>query len=59
VFLRPGAAGIGVMVGQIGIGIGSAVGHASYLSKTLSEVNLKIFVPKGLEIWYIPDLIYL
>lgn len=54
---RPGAAGIGLTIGQLGLGIGSAVGHASILSRTLSDVNLKLFVPKGLEIWYDPDVV--
>ena len=53
---RPGAAGIGLAVGQIGLGIGSAVGHATLLSRALSDANLRLFVPEGLEIWYIPDV---
>lgn len=46
----PGAAGIGLMAGQVGVGVGSAVGHASALSRVLSDANLKLFVPNGLEI---------
>ena len=52
----PGAAGIGLAVGQLGLGIGSVVGHATLLSRALSNANLRLFVPKGLEIWYIPDV---
>lgn len=51
----PGAAGIGLVVGQIGLGIGSAVGHATLLSRALSDANLRLFVPRGLEIWYVPN----
>ncbi|KAE8451320.1 hypothetical protein EG329_003949 [Mollisiaceae sp. DMI_Dod_QoI] len=46
----PGAAGIGLAVGQLGAGIGSAVGHSSLLSQALSDANLRLFVPNGLEI---------
>jgi hypothetical protein len=48
---RPGAAGIGLMAGQIGVGLGSAVGHASAVNRVLSSANLQLFLPKGLEIW--------
>lgn len=48
---RPGSAGIGLMAGQIGVGIGTAFGHASMVAKTLSRVNLELFIPNGLEIW--------
>ena len=47
----PGAAGIGLMVGQIGVGLGTHLGHASGLAKILSSANLQLFLPKGLEIW--------
>ncbi|KAF2163612.1 hypothetical protein M409DRAFT_26220 [Zasmidium cellare ATCC 36951] len=46
----PGSAGIGLMAGQIGVGIGAAFGHASMVAKTLSKANLELFIPKGLEI---------
>lgn len=48
---RPGSAGIGLMAGQIGVGIGTAFGHASMVAKTLSKANLELFIPNGLEIW--------
>ncbi|KAJ5938691.1 hypothetical protein N7466_001825 [Penicillium verhagenii] len=47
---RPGAAGIGLAVGQIGVGIGAAVGHASVVNRNLSKANLDMFLPNGLEI---------
>jgi hypothetical protein len=46
----PGAASIGLMAGQAAVGLGSAYGHASNLSKTLSKANLELFLPQGLEI---------
>ncbi|KAJ5633242.1 hypothetical protein N7490_009581 [Penicillium lividum] len=46
----PGAAGIGLAVGQIGVGIGAAVGHASMVARHLSKANLDLFLPNGLEI---------
>ncbi|KAJ5218504.1 uncharacterized protein N7498_000603 [Penicillium cinerascens] len=49
-FFLPGAAGIGLMVGQIGVGLGSAVSHASAVNQILSSANLQLFLPKGLEI---------
>lgn len=48
---RPGAGGIALMAGQIGIGAGAALGHASLVAKTLSTANLDVFIPAGLEIW--------
>ena len=55
-FNRPGAASIGLAVGQVGVGIGSAVGHSSMLSRALSKANIRLFVPNGLEIWYVLDV---
>lgn len=39
------------MAGQIGVGIGAAAGHVNVVSKALAQANLKMFLPKGLEIW--------
>ncbi|KAF3391459.1 hypothetical protein F1880_007675 [Penicillium rolfsii] len=46
----PGAAGIGLMVGQIGVGLGTHLGHASAVARVLSSANLQVFLPRGLEI---------
>ncbi|KAF2164553.1 hypothetical protein M409DRAFT_24953 [Zasmidium cellare ATCC 36951] len=46
----PGAGGIALMAGQIGVGAGAAFGHASLVAKTLSRSNLDLFIPAGLEI---------
>ncbi|KAJ6115579.1 hypothetical protein N7523_005996 [Penicillium sp. IBT 18751x] len=46
----PGAAGIGLAVGQVGVGLGTAVGHASVVNQVLSSANLQLFLPRGLEI---------
>ncbi|KAJ5805386.1 uncharacterized protein N7503_002988 [Penicillium pulvis] len=46
----PGAASVALTVGQIGIGIGAAAGHASMVAKHLSKANLDLFLPSGLEI---------
>ncbi|UKZ73746.1 hypothetical protein TrVFT333_001396 [Trichoderma virens FT-333] len=46
----PGAAGIGLMVGQIGVGLGAAAGHASQLSSALGNANMNLFLPNGLEL---------
>ncbi|KAJ6093579.1 hypothetical protein N7486_008868 [Penicillium sp. IBT 16267x] len=46
----PGAATIALTVGQIGVGIGAAAGHASMIAKHLSTANLDFFLPNGLEI---------
>ncbi|KAJ5684074.1 uncharacterized protein N7477_000419 [Penicillium maclennaniae] len=46
----PGAAGIGLAVGQVGVGLGTAVGHASAVNQVLSSANLQLFLPRGLEI---------
>ncbi|KAJ5986051.1 hypothetical protein N7451_010416 [Penicillium sp. IBT 35674x] len=48
---RPGAASVALTVGQVGVGIGAAVGHASMVAKHLSKANLDLFLPSGLEIW--------
>ncbi|EED17477.1 hypothetical protein TSTA_113030 [Talaromyces stipitatus ATCC 10500] len=48
--LLPGAASIGLTVGQIGVGIGTAMGHSSAIAKVMSKANLELFVPNGLEI---------
>lgn len=50
-FVRPGAASIGLMAGQLGVGVGAAIGHSSQVSKVLTEANLNLFLPNGLEIW--------
>ncbi|KAH8698683.1 hypothetical protein BGW36DRAFT_295041 [Talaromyces proteolyticus] len=46
----PGAASIGLTVGQIGVGLGTAMGHSSAVARALSKANLDLFVPNGLEI---------
>ncbi|KAM0450628.1 hypothetical protein ACHAPV_010412 [Trichoderma viride] len=46
----PGAAGIGLTAGQIGVGIGAAVGHASSISRVLSTANMDVFLPRGVEL---------
>ncbi|GLI81851.1 hypothetical protein PoHVEF18_010243 [Penicillium ochrochloron] len=46
----PGAAGIGLTLGQIGVGLGTSLGHASAISRVLSSANLQVFLPRGLEI---------
>ena len=50
-YFRPGAATIGLIGGQVGLGITAAMGHASMIARVLSKVNLEIFIPSGLEIW--------
>ncbi|KAL7915889.1 hypothetical protein GGI35DRAFT_9964 [Trichoderma velutinum] len=49
-FFLPGAASIGLTLGQIGVGLGTAAGHASQLSSSLLNANMNLFVPNGLEI---------
>ncbi|KAL7782026.1 hypothetical protein V8C37DRAFT_398037 [Trichoderma ceciliae] len=46
----PGAGGLGLALGQIGVGIGAAAGHTSQLSSALSRANMNLFLPNGLEI---------
>ncbi|KAF4416353.1 hypothetical protein FACUT_12649 [Fusarium acutatum] len=46
----PGAASIGLIAGQVGVGIATAFGHASIVSKALSKANMELFAPNGLEI---------
>ncbi|KAF5612402.1 uncharacterized protein FSUBG_1479 [Fusarium subglutinans] len=46
----PGVASIGLIAGQVGIGVATAVGHASIVSKALSKANMELFAPNGLEI---------
>ncbi|KAJ5909107.1 hypothetical protein N7495_001789 [Penicillium taxi] len=46
----PGAASIGLTLGQIGVGLGTSLGHASAVARILSTANLQLFLPKGLEI---------
>ncbi|KAH8121290.1 hypothetical protein LI328DRAFT_171976 [Trichoderma asperelloides] len=46
----PGAAGIGLTIGQIGIGLGVAAGQASQLSSALLNANMNVFLPNGLEL---------
>ncbi|KAL7937848.1 hypothetical protein V8C35DRAFT_319912 [Trichoderma chlorosporum] len=46
----PGAASIGLMAGQIGVGLGAAAGHASQLSSALLKANMSLFIPNGLEL---------
>lgn len=48
---RPGAASIGLMAGQVVVGVGGAFGHAAMINKVLAKANLDHFVPHGLEIW--------
>ncbi|KAF4341233.1 hypothetical protein FBEOM_4832 [Fusarium beomiforme] len=45
----PGVAWIGLIAGQVGVGIATAVGHSSIISKTLSKANMELFAPHGLE----------
>ncbi|RKL17311.1 hypothetical protein BFJ68_g4815 [Fusarium oxysporum] len=47
----PGAASIGLIAGQVGVGVATAFGHASILSKALSNANMELFTSNGLEIW--------
>ncbi|KAF5636098.1 hypothetical protein F52700_5412 [Fusarium sp. NRRL 52700] len=46
----PGAASIGLIAGQVGVGIATSFGHASIISKALSKANMELFAPNGLEI---------
>ncbi|KAL9560984.1 hypothetical protein ACKAV7_014828 [Fusarium commune] len=46
----PGAASIGLIAGQVGVGVATAFGHASIVSKALSKANVELFTPNGLEI---------
>ncbi|KAM0253651.1 hypothetical protein ACHAQJ_007163 [Trichoderma viride] len=46
----PGAAGIGLTIGQIGVGLGAAAGHTSQVSSALSNANMSFFLPNGLEL---------
>jgi hypothetical protein len=39
------------MVGQVGAGLGAAYGKASSVARVLSQMNMELFLPKGLEIW--------
>lgn len=47
---RPGLDAVALMVGQIGVGAGFAVGHASMIARALSKADLNVFIPTGLEI---------
>ncbi|KAK4502871.1 hypothetical protein PRZ48_006297 [Zasmidium cellare] len=49
-FFVPGAGGVALMAGQLGVGAGAAFGHASLVAKALSRSNLDLFIPAGLEI---------
>ncbi|KAK4500303.1 hypothetical protein PRZ48_008492 [Zasmidium cellare] len=49
-YFVPGAESIGIIAGQIGVGVAAAVGNSATLGKTLSKANLQLFIPKGLEI---------
>ena len=49
-FFVPGAGAIGLIAGQAAVGLGTAYGHASSLSKILSKANLEMFLPQGLEL---------
>ncbi|KIW10817.1 hypothetical protein PV08_10116 [Exophiala spinifera] len=49
-FFVPGAAAIGLMAGQVGVGLASHFGHASLVNRVLSKANLNMFIPNGLEI---------
>nr|RBQ99388.1 hypothetical protein FVER53263_20094 [Fusarium verticillioides] len=46
----PGVASIGLLAGQAGVGVATAFGHASIVSKALSKANMELFSPNGLEI---------
>ncbi|KAF9774436.1 hypothetical protein IL306_007561 [Fusarium sp. DS 682] len=46
----PGAATIGLIAGQVGVGVATAASHASIVSKALSKANMELFAPHGLEI---------
>ncbi|KAG5757786.1 hypothetical protein H9Q72_014071 [Fusarium xylarioides] len=46
----PGVASIGLLAGQAGVGVATAFGHASIVSKALSKANMELFAPNGLEI---------
>ena len=48
---RPGAASIGLMAGQVAVGIGGAMGHSALVNRVLSRANIEVFLPVGLEIW--------
>ncbi|KAF5691827.1 hypothetical protein FDENT_3194 [Fusarium denticulatum] len=41
---------IGLLAGQAGVGVLTAFGHASIVSKALSKANMELFSPNGLEI---------
>lgn len=49
----PGLGSLGLMAGQVGVGLAAAYGHKSGIMKVLSNANLEIFVPRGLELWYV------
>lgn len=44
---------MGLMAGQFAVGIGGAFGHVALINRVLAKSNLEIFIPKGLEIWYV------
>ncbi|KAF2156337.1 hypothetical protein K461DRAFT_310817 [Myriangium duriaei CBS 260.36] len=46
----PGSASLGLIAGQVGVGVGAAFGHKSMINRVLSKANLEIFLPRGLEI---------
>ncbi|KAF5567405.1 hypothetical protein FPHYL_3308 [Fusarium phyllophilum] len=46
----PGVASIGLLAGQAGVGVATAFGHASIVSKALLKANRELFAPNGLEI---------
>lgn len=35
------------------MGLGTAFGHAGIVARTLSKANLEMFLPRGLEIWFV------
>ncbi|KAH6644281.1 hypothetical protein C7974DRAFT_371418 [Boeremia exigua] len=47
----PGFGVLGVVAGQVGVGMASAYGRKSAVSRVLAKANIDVFVPRGLEIW--------
>lgn len=45
-FCRLGAAGIGLTLGQIGVGLGTSLGHASAISRLLSVLMSRLISGK-------------
>ncbi|KIW45764.1 hypothetical protein, variant 2 [Exophiala oligosperma] len=46
----PGGAKLGLMAGQLGVGLATRIGHSSLVDRVLLKINLEIFIPNTLEI---------